>query len=293
MSAPVSTLRVLVATLGLLALLAGCDAVSGWEGEAGETAAAGQRLLAQTSAPIYTYRIEAVYPHDRDAFTQGLVALGDTLYEGTGLYGASTLRRVDLITGAVVQQTALDRAYFGEGIVVVDDRIVQLTWREETGFVYDRVTFDIVDTFTYDHEGWGLTYDGTHLVVSDGTPTVRFWDPQTFEEVRRVSVTEDGRRTGCRVNELEMVEGELWANCWKTDLIARIDPATGAILAWVDLRTLLPEADRRRLQSGDVLNGIAYDAARDRLYVTGKRWPKLFAITVAPAPARPGGYEPV
>lgn len=232
------------------------------------------------ATPVYSYRVVAEYPHAPDAFTQGLQYIDGVLYEGTGLHGASSLRRVDLETGTVLQSVPLEAAYFGEGIVVVDDRIVQLTWQSNVGFVYDRKSLARIGQFSYPTEGWGITFDGKHLIMSDGTSTLYRWDAQTMEEVGRIEVTDQGEPV-MRLNELEIVKGEIWANIWQTDRIARIDPATGQVAGWIDLAGLLSAEDRVR--PVDVLNGIAYDAAGDRLFVTGKLWPKLFEIELLTA----------
>lgn len=227
---------------------------------------------------IYGYRVLGVYPHDADAFTQGLVYHGGFLYEGTGLYGRSSIRRVELETGSVFQRLDLDNAYFGEGITIFGDRIVQITWREETGFVYDRATFEPLDTFSYDSEGWGITHNDTFLIMSDGMPELRFLDPADFTEVRTVEV-KDAAGPVCGINELEYIQGEIYANIWQTDRIAVISPQTGRVTAWIDLERLLPPEDSR---GAGVLNGIAYDAAGGRFFVTGKFWPKLFEIELVP-----------
>mgnify|MGYP001026069080 CR=1 FL=1 len=230
-----------------------------------------QRL---TSAPVYRYEIVRTFPHDPGAFTQGLVFADGYLYEGTGQKGQSTLRRVKLENGEVVQMRRLEDRYFGEGITLVGDSIVQLTWQEKIGFVYDRKSFERKRTFTYEGEGWGLTYDGTRLIMSDGSDTLRFLDPQTFKETGRVQV-KDGGRPVPQLNELEFIKGEVFANVWGTDRIVRIAPETGQVTGWIDLKGLLSPHEAVGV---DVLNGIAYDAAADRLFVTGKWWPKLFEI---------------
>jgi glutamine cyclotransferase len=235
-----------------------------------------QRL--SSGAPVHTYQVVKIYPHDREAFTQGLVYLDGALYEGTGLAGQSTLRKVRLENGEVLQQHRLDPRYFGEGIAVWGNTIAQLTYTTEVGFVYDRATFKPVKTFSYTCEGWGLTHDGTRLVMSDGTDTLRFLDPATFKETGRLPVR-DGGRPVSQLNELEIVRGEIYANVWQTERIARISPKTGQVTSWIDLSGLLDPRDR---VGTDVLNGIAYDAAGDRLFVTGKRWPKIFEIKVLP-----------
>lgn len=230
-------------------------------------------------APVYSFEVVATYPHDTKAFTQGLFYQDGVLYESTGQYGESSLRRVDLETGEVLARADLEARYFGEGIAPYRDGIVMLTWRSQTGFVYDRDTFERLRTFRYSGEGWGLTFDGAHLIMSDGTSTLRFLDPETFEETRRLTVR-DARGPVGNLNELEYIDGKVYANIWRTDRLAIISPQTGEVTAWVDLRGLLPPALRA---GADVLNGIAYDAEGDRLFVTGKLWPTLYEIRlVAP-----------
>ena len=226
------------------------------------------------SIPVFGYEVVDAFPHDPDAFTQGLAISGGRLFEGTGLYGSSRLREVDLRTGAVLREVDLPDSAFGEGIAVVGDRVVQLTWRGGIGYVYDRDTFRRVDSFRYEGEGWGLAFDGTRLILSDGTPTLRFLDPRTFEVVRTVRVLADGEPVD-RLNELEFIDGEVYANVWKSDRIARIDPGTGRVTAWVDLSGLRPPG---AIGPESVLNGIAHDPSSDRLFVTGKSWPELFEI---------------
>ncbi len=226
-------------------------------------------------APVVGYRIVNTYPHDPRAFTQGLVFADGVLYEGTGLRGQSSLRKVDLKTGTILQVRQLPVRFFGEGITIYGNRVIQLTWRARVGFVYHKQTFQLLDTFNYSTEGWGITHDGRSLIISDGTSTLYLLDPQTFREVGRLEVhTRDGPVS--RLNELEYVQGEIYANVWKTDRIARISPQTGEVVGWINLEGLLEPEDRyRRI---DVLNGIAYDVKNDRLFVTGKLWPKLFEI---------------
>jgi glutamine cyclotransferase len=228
--------------------------------------------------PVYTFRVVHTYPHDRGAYTQGLVYHQGFLYEGTGLNGRSSLRRVDLESGEVLQFRSLDQAYFGEGIAIYQDRLYQLTWKSQLGFIYDWQTFEPLGTWDYDGEGWGLTHDGTHLIMSDGTSVLRFLDPDTLQVVRQVEVNAQSGPV-VRLNELEYVQGEVYANIWQTNLIARIDPQSGAVVGWIDLSGLLPAED---WAGADVLNGIAYDAASSRLFVTGKLWPKLFEIELVP-----------
>lgn len=228
------------------------------------------------TGPRATFRIVRVFPHDRAAFTQGLEYRDGSLYEGTGLYGRSSIRKVTLETGAVVQQRPVPERYFGEGITLWKDELIELTWRSGVAFVYDRATFERKRTYTYAGEGWGLTHDARSLIMSDGTASLRFLDPASFAERRRITVT-DGGVPVPSLNELEYVKGQIYANVWQTNLIARIDPATGRVLGWIDLTGLLSPADAA---GTDVMNGIAYDPGHDRLFVTGKLWPKLFEIRV-------------
>jgi glutamine cyclotransferase len=225
--------------------------------------------------PTYVADVVAEWPHDPAAFTQGLVWHDGRLFESTGQVGQSSIREVDLRTGRVLRKRDLPAPHFGEGIVLFGDRLVQLTWTSGIAFVYDWRTFEPRGQFRYEGEGWGLTTDGTSLVMSNGTATITFRDPATFEVQRRVTVTDNGTPV-TQLNELEWVNGELWANVWMSDQIARIDPATGTVTGWIDLAGILPAMDRRGNE--DVLNGIAYDAENDRYFVTGKLWSKLFEI---------------
>ncbi len=229
----------------------------------------------EEAPPVYGYEVVRVYPHDPEAFTQGLVYEGGFLYESTGLHGRSSLRKVELETGRVVKIHNLPPEFFGEGLTIWGDRLIQLTWRERTGFVYEKETFRLLRTFTYATEGWGLTHDGRWLIRSDGTATLYFLDPEAFREVKRLLVHDRGRPVWF-LNELEYVRGEIYANVWQTECLVRLSPQTGRVLGWVDLSGLLGPEDHAR--PVDVLNGIAYDATRDRLFVTGKLWPKLFEI---------------
>jgi glutamine cyclotransferase len=229
----------------------------------------------QVALPVYGYRVVNVYPHDRQAYTQGLIWCNGFLYEGTGLNGASSLRKVRLETGRVVERHSLDRQYFGEGITEWGGRLLQLTWKSNLGFIYDRSKLKVRGTFRYPGEGWGLTHDRERLIMSDGTATLRLLDPKTLRETGRLNVQSGGAPLA-DLNELEFVRGEIFANVYQTDRIARISPQTGAVTGWIDLSGLLPETDRR--VPVDVLNGIAYDAGGNRLFVTGKLWPKLFEI---------------
>jgi glutaminyl-peptide cyclotransferase len=235
----------------------------------------GLESFAAQRAPVwYDYEIVNVYPHDPAAFTQGLLYRDGRLYESTGLRGRSSLREVRLETGEVLRQRALEPRFFGEGLADWGDRLVQLTWQAGLGFVYDLETFEILRTFRYPGEGWGLARHGEHLIMSDGTAELRFLDPETFEERHRITVMEEGREVR-NLNELEVIDGKVYANVFLTDEIVIIDPASGRVTGRIDLRGLLTPAERSRT---DVLNGIAYDAEGDRLFVTGKLWPKLFEI---------------
>lgn len=226
--------------------------------------------------PIYTYKIVHVYPHDPNAFTEGLFYQDGFLYESTGLLGRSSIRKVRLETGEVLQEKDLPPQYFGEGIVAWGRRLIQLTWKNQVGFVYNLKTFALEKRFEYSGEGWALTRNDRALIMSDGTPELRWLDPRTLRELRRTRVTAQGKPVE-RLNELEWVKGQILANIWQTDLIARIDPRTGDVVGWIDLSGLLSERERAESHP-DVLNGIAYDRGSDRLFVTGKLWPKLFEI---------------
>jgi glutamine cyclotransferase len=237
--------------------------------------AAGQSPAPSGAAPVWRHEIVGSFPHDSRAFTQGLVFRDGFLYESTGRNGESSLRKVEIETGTVVQRLGLGRQYFAEGLAAWGTQLVQLTWDTNIGFVYDRATFKQQRTFTYQGEGWGLADDGRRLVMSDGTPTLRFLNPETLAEVGRVRVL-DGPAAVDHLNELEVVKGEIFANVWLTDRIAVIAPSTGKVTAWIDLKGLMPPQS----DGNAVLNGIAYDVVRDRLFVTGKLWPRMFEIRV-------------
>lgn len=232
------------------------------------------------SAPADSYQVVHTYPHDPGAFTQGLVYIDGHLYESTGLNGRSSIRMVDVNTGKVLQKFDLPANYFAEGLTDWGSTLVQLTWKAHKGFVYDRFTFSQLRTFPYEGEGWGLTHDDKQLIMSDGSSYLRFLDPKTFRETRRLHVVDDAGHAVENLNELEYVRGEIYANVWQTDTIVRISPKTGRVLGKIDLSGII---DKRELGNPDaVLNGIAYDAAGNRLFVTGKLWPKLFEIRVQP-----------
>ncbi len=255
----------------VLGVLAAC-ALLGW-------AFATQPRQRNPAPPVYGYEIVHVYPHDARAFSQGLAFADGFLYEGTGQYGQSSLRQVDLESGKVLKYVPLPREIFGEGIAISGSRIIQLTWQNRVGLIYDKESLKPQSTFRYKGEGWGLTTDGRRLVLSDGSATLRFLDPKTFRVVDTVTVRSRGAPVN-QLNELEYVEGQIYANVWGSDRIARISPQTGEVLGWIDLAGLLKPAERVNVDA--VLNGIAYDPQAGRLFVTGKLWPKLFEIRVVP-----------
>ncbi|HIC02065.1 TPA: glutaminyl-peptide cyclotransferase [Candidatus Poribacteria bacterium] len=243
--------------------------------------AVGAASTALKSVPVYTYKIMNTYVHDYRGFTQGLVFEDGFLYEGTGLHAQSSLRRVALETGEILQLHRLPSHFFGEGITVYQDKIIQLTWKSNTGFVYRKDNFEMLREFNYSTEGWGITHDGQQLIMSDGTSTLYFLNPETFEEVRLIKVY-DSNGPVKHLNELEYVEKQIYANVWQSNRIAKIDPQTGQVVGWIDLTGLL-KLEGYRLPV-DVLNGIAYDQTKKRLFVTGKLWPKLFEIQLIPVP---------
>jgi glutaminyl-peptide cyclotransferase len=251
--------------------LAACD-------NGGASNAETQRPDKMTTAPrvqTFTYEVVKAYPHDNEAFTQGLVFHQGALYESTGLNGSSSLRRVELETGKVLKKIEVPSRFFAEGLALFNGRLYQLTWQTQRGFVYDLDSFDKLREFSYAGEGWGLTRDANSLIMSDGSSRIRFLDPDTFE-VRSLITVQDNGRDVVQLNELEYIKGEIYANVWMTDRVARIDPQSGKVNAWIDLSGLLPPGARQDPMA--VLNGIAYDEASDRLFVTGKLWPKLFEI---------------
>ena len=235
------------------------------------------------SAAADGFRVVHTYPHDPQAFTQGLVFVDGRLYESTGINGKSSLRMVDLESGRVLQDLHVDSKYFAEGLTDWGTTLVQLTWESHVALIYDRFSFRLLRTFWYSGEGWGLTHDAKSLILSDGTATLRFYDPAIFHEERRMTVRDHGKPV-TELNELEYVRGQIYANIWHSDRIARISPATGKVLGWIDLEGLLAPAERTDPEA--VLNGIAYDAGHNRLFVTGKLWPKLFEIEVIPESAK-------
>ena len=226
------------------------------------------------ATPVYGYQVVRTYPHDPNAFTEGLFLRDGFLYESTGLEGASSIRKLDLETGRVEMERSISSQFFGEGIIDWKDKLIELTWKNQVGFVYGLDDFETRGEFSYAGEGWALTRDDKRLIMSDGTSRLRFLDPETLKETGGISVTDEGKPVD-QLNELEWVKGEILANIWQTDRIARIDPVTGHVKGWIDLTGLLPANERQR---ADVLNGIAYDAKTDRLIVTGKLWPRMYEI---------------
>ena len=228
----------------------------------------------------WTYNVVNTFAHDPKAFTQGLIFEEGFLYEGTGLYGKSVLRKVELETGNVLQEHKLPDEFFGEGITIYGDRIIQLTLKSKIGFVYNKETFELLREFSYPTEGWGLTHDGKHLIMSDGTPMLYFLDPETFAQNHKIMVLDqDSPVWG--LNELEYIDGQIFANVWPTERIVRIEPKTGEVIGWIDTEGILAPQDHS--EPVDVFNGIAYDPANRRLFVTGKFYPKLYEIKLVPA----------
>jgi glutamine cyclotransferase len=236
------------------------------------------QVLSDKEPEHYSYKIMASYPHDNKAFTQGLFYEDGMLYEGTGQETGSTLRQVELTTGKVLRQHNLEPSLFGEGITLYKNRIFQVTWQNKVGFVYDISTFNLINKIYYQTEGWGLTTVDNRIVMSDGSNILYFYEPDMFTVTSRIEVYDYEKKVG-NLNELEYIDGEIWANIWLTDLIARIDPVSGKVLAYIDLKGLLPDSEKNNPDS-DVLNGIAYDKATGRIFVTGKNWPKLFEIRI-------------
>jgi len=226
----------------------------------------------------YSYRILNVYPHNKTAFTQGLLFERGLLYESTGLYGSSSLRCIDLETGAILRFQALQAQFFGEGIAISGERIIQLTWREKKGFVYDKNSFELIQEFSYSTEGWGITYDGLQLIMSDGTSTLYFLNSSDFQRTGQVEVYDDNGPV-YKLNELEYIQGMIYANIWLEERIAIIDPQSGYVEAWINLAGI---QNMENTGPNDVLNGIAYDNENNRIFVTGKRWPQLFEIELIP-----------
>ena len=238
-----------------------------------------EEILSQKKIPVFTYRIQKTYPHNITSYTEGLLMDNGYLFEGTGRYGKSDLFKSNLETGQVFKQRALDPLYFGEGVTIFKDLIFQLTYKSNTGFIYDKESFALKGTFRYPTQGWGLTTDGNELIMSNGSAALVFLDPETFNQKRYIVVSDNKGQVGF-LNELEFVNGEVYANVWQTNLIARINPKTGKVTGWIDLTGINP--DPEKLKYPDVLNGIAYNPKTKRLIVTGKCWPNLFEIELVP-----------
>jgi len=286
--------RAILAVCPLLLILAGCEnrAPASVADNAGSNVSLIQSALprneglqttnaAPAQTPIFSYDVVNTWPHDHSAFTQGLIYLNGELLESTGLEGRSSLRRVELKTGKVLNQVNLSGEYFAEGLATLDGKLYQLTWRNHKCFVYDLESFKLEKEFTYDGEGWGLATDGYSLIFSDGTDQIRFLDPATFQVTRTIRVQDHGHLIP-RLNELEYINGKIFANIWLTDYIVCIDPAAGTILGVIDFHGLL--SPEEHAVGADILNGIAYDPAGDRLFVTGKLWPKLVEVRLKPRP---------
>lgn len=274
----------------LFAAIAFATACSGASGNSTPNVATATSKPASTPVSVSSYEIVKTYPHDGQAFTQGLFFHDGFLYESTGQYGESSLRKVEIATGKVVQKWDLPKEDFGEGSTLIGDKIYMVTWQQGLGRVFNLSDFKLLREFSYQGEGWGLTNDGTNLIMSQGTHVLKFIDPNTFQSNKTVAVMREDGQPLMKLNELEYVKGEIWANIWhsedprtlgKANYIARIDPATGKIVGWIDLSNISPEDQRR--DSENTLNGIAYDAATDRIFVTGKRWKKLYEIKLKPA----------
>jgi glutamine cyclotransferase len=235
-------------------------------------------LKSDSSTPVYQPKILHVYPHDEDAFTQGLLFYNGFLYESTGLYGHSSLRKVELESGSIIKNIDLSADYFGEGITLYNNQVIQLTWHAKKGFIYDLDSFNLIKEFRYPMEGWGITFDGQYLVISDGTAILYYLDPESFQVIKQVNVEENGKSIS-RLNELEYINGNIYANIWETDQIVIISP-DGKVIGWIDLQGILLADDCS--QTTGVLNGIAFNAQNQRIYVTGKNWCKLFEIELVP-----------
>jgi glutamine cyclotransferase len=266
---PIQTLAALVSLLFLAGIADGCSLFKADKG--GTTGA----VVNDRSITGYTFEVVRSFPHDPQAFTQGLVFENGALYESTGLNGRSSLRKVDLASGKVLMKAEVGQQYFAEGMTIFREKVFQLTWKAGKGFIYDPATFEKTGEFAYTGEGWGLTHDDHSLIMSDGSSTLRFVNPDNFTVEQTIKVTANGQPVE-RLNELEYVDGEIFANIWETDKIARIDPRSGRVVGLIDLTGLLPASDRT--PETDVLNGIAYDAATGRLFLTGKLWPKVFEV---------------
>ena len=269
------TVVVLLGAFGFVATAGAFGACGSKDAPAASAAAAATDSTQPARTPTYSVEVVNTYPHDRGAFTEGLFFHEGRLFESTGEVGTSFIREVDLTTGRALRQHDIGDPYFGEGTIIVGDKLFQLTWKSAKAFIYDWKTFTPKGEFTYEGEGWALTTDGKSLIMSNGSSVIAWRDPKTFKIEKTLEVNEHGTPVK-QLNELEWIKGELWANVWQSDQIARIDPNTGNVVGWVDLAGILPAIDRDGNE--DVLNGIAYDAAKDRIFVTGKKWSKMFEI---------------
>jgi len=265
-----------ISSVVLICLISGCVPA---ESDIDSSQSKVRKHETDSSAVKYSYKIINTFTHDPGAFTQGLVWDEGVLYEGTGLYGKSSLRKTKLESGLVLKKVKLPDQFFGEGVTIFRNRIIQLSWRSNIGFVYDKNTFNVIHTFHYDNEGWGITHDGDRLIMSDGSANLFFLDPRTFKEVRKIEVRDEMGPVP-KLNELEYIRGQIFANVWKTDRIAIIDPRNGQVKGWIELNGLTDLAGGDR--SVKTLNGIAYDKESDRLFVTGKLWPRIYEIVPVP-----------
>lgn len=248
-----------------------------WEQLSGQSYSPPAQAQDKSEIPVYGYKIINTFPHNTESFTQGLFLEDGILYESTGLNGKSAIKKLDLKTGKVIKSRNMQDKFFGEGMTIVDNKIYQLTWRTKTGFVYDKDSLEILRTFSYKTQGWGITYDGKYLILSDGSNILYFMNPKSFVIVGKLEVYDEKGKVG-NLNELEYINGEIYANIWGKELIARIDPKTGHINSWIDLTGILTPEDRKGKE--DVLNGIAYNSENKTLLVTGKFWPKIFEIDI-------------
>jgi len=251
--------------------------LSNWDHLSGELYSPSAQAQDKSEIPVYGYKIINTFPHNTESFTQGLFLEDGILYESTGLNGKSSIKKLDLKTGKVLKSRNMQDKFFGEGMTIVDNKIYQLTWRTKTGFVYNKDSLEILRTFSYKTQGWGITYDGKYLILSDGSDVLYFMDPKSFVIVGKLEVYDEKGKVR-NLNELEYIDGEIYANIWGKELIARIDPKTGYINSWIDLTGILPPEDRKGKE--DVLNGIAYNPVNKTLLVTGKFWPKIFEIEI-------------
>jgi glutaminyl-peptide cyclotransferase len=272
--------------ISIVLLIASCG--GGTNGSNTKSVGNGNATPKPAALPIYSYDIVKTYPHDSKAFTQGLGFRDGFLYESTGQEGDSTLRKVEISTGKVLQKFDLAREIFAEGLTIMNDKLYQISWRDNIAWEYDIADFKMLREMSYSGEGWGLTTDGTNLIMSDGTHVIRIVNPKDFSTMRTIVVKDENGRPLMKLNELEYVKGEIWANIWhseeigKPNHIARIDPASGRVTGWIDLAGISPDDQDDENESENTLNGIAYDADNDRIFVTGKKWKRLYEIKLKP-----------